>query len=282
MKDRFEIAGGTVVGYEHAKAGRNNQDAFYWTASDLAIVAIVADGCSDAPHSEVGAKIGARIVAETVSKEVENYNSSVTAFLSDPYMPYPFWDNVRIQALQELDKVVNSIRVKKQAVLDYFLFTIVGALITPWSTTIFSVGDGIIFLNGELLKIGPFLDNTPPYLGYSLLDKTPVSLKPEWLQFTVHKLINTRSVESILIGTDGLEDLDGAREQKTPSKMEVVGPVSQFWEDNRYFKNPDMIRRKLSLVNRAVTKIDWENRNITKERGLLPDDTTLVVIRRKK
>lgn len=271
MKDLFEIAGGTAVGSEHIKAGKNNQDAFYWTVSDLAIIAIVADGCSEAPHSEVGAKIGTRIVAEAINKKV-----------GDPELPYQFWDNVRIQVIRELDKIVNSVGVEKQTVLDYFLFTVVGALITPWATSIFSIGDGITFLNGELQEIGPFPDNTPPYLGYSLLGKSPDQIKPEWLRFNIHKIIDTRSIESILIGSDGLKDFISAAEQKIPGKNEVIGQTSQFWKDNRYFKNPDIVRRKLSLVNRTVTKIDWENRSAAKEHGLLPDDTTLVVIRRKK
>lgn len=281
MKNQFEIAGGTVVGSEHIKAGKNNQDAFYWTLSDLAIVAVVTDGCSEAPHSEVGAKIGAKIVAEAISNEVMDYNNIVTALLSDPDPPYPFWSNVRIRILRKLNDVLDNIGGESKTILDYFLFTVVGALITPWTTSLFSIGDGATILNGEYKKIGPFPDNTPPYLGYAMLWKAPSRIKPEWFHFTIHSILDTRNVNSILIGTDGTEDLIGAAENNIPGKKEMVGPISQFWEEDGYFKNPDMIRRKLSLVNRTVTKIDWENRSTTKEHGLLPDDTTLIVIRRK-
>ena len=282
MLDQFEIAGGSVTGYEHVKTGKNNQDAFCWAVSDLAIAAVVTDGCSDSSHSEVGAKIGAKVVAEEIIKEARDYNNSVTALLPDTYPPYPFWNNVRMRVLRKLDNIVNSIGADPKTTLDYFLFTIVGALITPWSGMIFSVGDGITFLNGEIQKLGPFPNNAPPYLGYSLLGKSPDNIRPEWLQFTVHKISDTRYIESILIGSDGLEDLINAAGENIPGKNELVGPISQFWEDDRYFKNPDMIRRKLSLINRTIAKIDWENRNVIREHGVLPDDTTLVVIRRKK
>lgn len=280
MKDLFEIAGGIVVGSEHAKAGRNNQDAFYWIVSDLAIVAVVTDGCSDAPHSEVGAKIGARIVAETISKEVGDHNNNVIALLPDP--PYPFWHNAYIQILRKLSNVLDDIGREQQTILDYFLFTVVGALITPWATSIFSIGDGFAILNSEYKKIGPFENNAPPYIGYALLGETPTGIKPGWLRFNIHSIADTRSIQSILIGTDGIEDFLNAANKKMPGKEETAGPISQFWEDDRYFKNPDMIRRKLALANRTVTKIDWENRSATKEYGLLSDDTTLIVIRRKK
>jgi hypothetical protein len=86
-------------------------------------------------------------------------------------------------------------------------------------------------------------------------------------------------VESILIGTDGVSDLIKAANCNLPGKSELVGEIGQFWEDDRYFKNPDAIRRQLALINREVTKPDWPEHQLTKEVGLLPDDTTLVVMR---
>ena len=283
MKDLFEIAGGTITGSEHIKSGKNNQDAFYWTVSENALVAVVTDGCSDAPHSEVGAKIGAKIVANAILAEV-NRNGSIIDLSPGSDPPYLFWQNVRAKLLSELDKISDILgESKKQATLDYLLFTIVGALITPLTSCIFSIGDGITYLNGKYEKIGPFPDNTPPYIGYALLWETPSSIKTEWLHFKIHSPLATRNVSSILIGTDGVNYLTETAEKNIPGKdEEKVGPINQFWEDDRYFKNPDMIRRKLSLVNRAVTKTCWADRKILREHALLPDDATLVVIRRKE
>ena len=282
MKDLFQIAGGTITGSEHVKSGKNNQDAFYWAVSENAIVAVVTDGCSDTPHSEVGAKIGAKIVADAVLMEAQSYNNIPTGLLPDPDRPDPFWHNVYVKVLSELSKISNATGIENQTIADYFLFTVVGALIRPETSSIFSIGDGVAFLNGAYGKIGPYPNNAPPYLGYALLWKTPGQIKPEWLRFTTHSLLDTASVNSILIGSDGSEDLIRAAGNNIPGKNEKVGPINQFWEDDRYFKNPDMIRRKLTLINRASARADWENRKIIKEYGLLPDDTTIIAIRRKK
>ena len=41
-----------------------------------------------------------------------------------------------------------------------------------------------------------------------------------------------------------------------------------------------MIRRRLSLINREIIQPDWINKNLTKTVGLLPDDTTLITIKK--
>jgi hypothetical protein len=54
-----------------------------------------------------------------------------------------------------------------------------------------------------------------------------------------------------------------------PGRSEDVGPLSQFWTDDAYYENRDMVRRRLAVLNRG------------RHGGLLADDTTLVVVRRK-
>jgi len=65
-----------------------------------------------------------------------------------------------------------------------------------------------------------------------------------------------------------------------PGKTELVGEVSQCWQNDRHFKNPDMVRRRLSLINKDITHLDPQTQHLVKHPGLLPDDTTLVAIRR--
>ena len=50
----------------------------------------------------------------------------------------------------------------------------------------------------------------------------------------------------------------------------MVGPLSQFWADDAFYKNRDMVRRRLAVLNRGAGP------------GLLADDTTIVVVRRKQ
>src|SRR5689334_5155578 len=60
----FEIAQGTVTGREHRREGRNNQDASHVSRTVHTLAAIVCDGCSSAPHSEVGAQLASRFLTQ--------------------------------------------------------------------------------------------------------------------------------------------------------------------------------------------------------------------------
>ena len=60
------LAGGSVTGRLHVAAGRPNQDAWHWVATDAALVACVCDGCGSSPHSELGAQLGARLLASAL------------------------------------------------------------------------------------------------------------------------------------------------------------------------------------------------------------------------
>lgn len=123
----------------------------------------------------------------------------------------------------------------------YSLFTLLGFVIAPTETVIFGCGDGVMALNGEL-KIWEFENNTPPYLIYP--DET----------IKIIARIETENLQSLLISTDGLEYWLKQRE------------IGEFWADNRYFKNPDQVRRTLAIANRKS--------------ALLKDDTTLIVVRK--
>ncbi|MDF1503681.1 protein phosphatase 2C domain-containing protein, partial [Roseisolibacter sp. H3M3-2] len=59
----FAWAAGSVAGSDHRRAGRNCQDAVRVLGDADALVAVVADGCGGAPHSEVGAHLLAQLLA---------------------------------------------------------------------------------------------------------------------------------------------------------------------------------------------------------------------------
>lgn len=223
---RIEAAAGSIVGTAHLHAGRNGQDGFAIHRAGDITVAVVTDGCGSAPHSEVGAKIGAAIVARCVAGDGLN----ATRVL----------DELRLIAAtlgDDLSRVVS----------DYLLFTVVGVLMTPAQTIIFSAGDGLFAINGIERVIGPFPGNAPPYLGYALLDGTTPA-------FTIEECLPTADVETIVIATDGAARL--------------AGSLEPFWTDELVFRNPDAVRRKLFKLTRRHTP-------------LLDDDTTIVVLRRR-
>lgn len=274
MKDLFEIAGGTIIGKDHLLVGKNNQDAFHFSINDDAVIAVVCDGCGEGKNSEVGARVGAKLITKTIAQATDRLPGREDSA--------QFWERIRQDVLAQLRVLANAMdKSLSQVILDYFLFTVVGVIINPKNLVTFSLGDGLIIVNEEAVPLGPFPNNEPPYLTYGITGSSITDKNPELLQFKINSIINTDDVQSILIGTDGVLDLMRVAELNVPGKDEVVGSISQFWENDRYFKNPDMVRRKLSLINREVIRPDWKNEKIVKENGLLPDDTTLVVIRKK-
>jgi len=273
MTNHFELAQGTLTGREHVRTGKNNQDACdCYVGADM-IIAVVCDGCSGGRHNEVGAKLGASLLVEALRRQLVSARQDDRAWrlaaslagltpaetaerspanLHDAGL----WESARRAVLRHLGLIVKRMGGHPMHIIhDHFLFTAVGVVVTPRQAALFSLGDGLIVLNGETLRLGPFPGNQPPYLGYALDERTAGRFPKNALRFQVHHVLPTDDVRCLLIGTDGVEDL---------AKM---GSLRRFWEDDRYFRNPDMIRRTLALIG--------------KDPGLLPDDTTLIVIRRK-
>ncbi len=272
---QFELAAGSVTGGQHRLTGKNNQDAFYGIRTPAETIAVVCDGCGSGAHSEVGAKIGARLVVDAIAQL--RARSPELQFWSTN----DFWQQVQQQVLQQLRTLADKMGgCTVQTIGDYFLFTVVGALLTPTVAAIFSLGDGIMAMNDRVFQAGPFPHNAPPYLAYQLLD--PSLNKTEAFQIQVHHHQPINQVETILIGTDGVIDLMQLAEKNVPGTSERVGPLAQFWKEDRYFRNPDAIRRRLARINRAVTRPNWQEHRLVKQSGLLQDDTTLVAIRRLK
>jgi hypothetical protein len=310
MKEMWEIAGGSVTGRDRLRFGKNNQDAFSWAiAKSGAMVAVVGDGCGSKTHSEVGAKIGVKLVTAAIVRQLERgedgerwrgetrgrgdaekfLNSTLNTQHSTLFIN---WQQVQQEVLMHLQGLAKAMGGDFfETVQNYFLFTIVGALVTSAGATIFTIGDGVAIANGKSIQLGPFPGNAPPYIAYGLFaPSSRPSGHPspngrgdggEGWQFQIHQQLPIDEVRSILIGTDGVSDLIEVADRNLPGKSELVGEIGQFWEDDRYFKNPDAIRRQLALINREIAKPDWQERRLTKEVGLLPDDTTLVVMRKR-
>lgn len=280
MHREFEIAGGSIVGTHHLRplALTNNQDSFYWLFNDKAIIAVVTDGCSSSPHSEVGAKLGARLIAESLTE-------CLCVYGDEGLVASSFWEDARQDVLAQLRVLAKGMAKGEcidSVIRDYLLFSVVGALITPQLASVFSIGDGVFFLNGEMAQIGPFPDNAPPYLAYALSQRLAKDFSVEALKFNVHSVLFTQELDSLLIGTDGVVKLAGSAECDFPGREKLVGPISQFWTNDQYFQNPDQVRRTLALANKPFQRVDWQKRQIVRQPGLLFDDTTLVVVRRRR
>jgi hypothetical protein len=251
----FEIAGGSVAGRAHVAAGRNNQDAFYWVCRGDRAVAVVCDGCSGGPHNEVGAKLGARLMGE-----------ALLGLLVEPRSMEEALECAGNEVLRALGALAvgmsaGSGRDYSETIAQHFLFTIVGLALAHGAATLFALGDGLVWLNGEKSELGPFANNQPPYLGYGLLTD---AREAERTTFRILAQVPQTALESALIATDGVADLDAERGRT------AHGPVSQFWTEDKFFRNPDQVRRRLTVASRRP------------EGGALSDDTTLVVVRARR
>ena len=275
MKTRFEIAGGTVTGREHVRAGRNNQDAFCWSVGPEALVAVVCDGCSSGRYSELGALLGSRLALEAMARHLPFIGHAAGGLAADA------WAGIRRDLLFQLHLVAQSLGGDPaRTVSDFLLFTIVGVVVGRDRGWLFSLGDGVAFLNGERLALGRAHDNRPAYLASTLHDGRGGLAREDG--FRIHALFPTTRLESLLIGSDGVEDLLASADRHLPGRTERVGGPSALWEDDRNFRNPDHLRRRLSLMNRDSMRPDPATGLPCRQPGLLPDDTTLVVVRRRR
>ena len=135
-------------------------------------------------------------------------------------------------------------------------------------------------LNEEEQRLGPFPENKPPYLAYAMVDSS-FSARPGSLEFQVVRVVRTEHVKSLLLASDGLEDVFACRECDIPGRSEKLGDLSQFWKNDLFFKNEDALRRRLVLANSEITKLNRSRGELERAQPLLKDDTTLVVLRRK-
>jgi len=271
----LKVSGGSVPGTDHTKPGKpgwvNNHDSFGWSQlSNDCLVAVVCDGCGSGAHSEVGAKLATQISLDLLSDATNRYMIETALKESSQTINL---ERVKTLLTSQIGVLAHSMgRSFSMIINDYFLFTMVGCIVTPVKTFLFSVGDGVFVLNGEVVRLGPFPDNAPPYISYNLLGRK--------VDIDVNRTIATSDLQSLIIGSDGAVDLIEAENKLIPRSEEKVGNILQFVSDDLYFKNKDAVRRRLSLVNKEAPEVVNGVARMTQ--GLLPDDTTLIAVRHDK
>lgn len=261
------LAAGSVIGRDHRIVPKNCQDGYYAESRGSTTVGIVTDGCGSGTHSEVGAQIGARLVCESVLAERERVGS-----LSEVR-----WGRVVNDVTSALGVLSRQMGGSLSTVVnEYFLFTVVGVVMDEAEGMFFAFGDGVVIINQQVIELGPFPGNQPPYLGYCLVGTDLATESPDLLTFREVATIPLHELDYFLIGTDGVLDLIQAEAKQKPG-LDV--PVDSIWEftDDKCFSNEVLLSRRLLLVAR-----DWHRRDAVSnqqivEAGLLPDDTTLLV-----
>jgi hypothetical protein len=273
----FEIAAGSTPGRDHLfqgglLIGKNNQDAYAWRTlhGGNTVAAVVCDGCGSHRNSEVGAKIGAALLLSAIERRLP-------AAPASQQLPAEFWETVRQDVLADIRLLARTMAGSTsvtETLAEYFLFTIVGTLVTPNACWVFSIGDGVVIVDGVLENLGPFPGNAPPYLAYGITGSN-IAEHAEMLSFKVS--MYPVLTHGVLIGSDGVGELLSLHDGTIPASTELFGDISQFWTDDRYFKNKDLVRRRLTRLNGLQIRTEGGASSFVP--GLLQDDTTLVVIR---
>jgi hypothetical protein len=182
----------------------------------------------------------------------------------------------RLDLLAHLGALAAGMGDVEDMVRRYLLFTVVGALITEREAIFFSIGDGLISANDRLVAIGPYPDNAPPYLAYSLI---PSQHCADANRFTVHLRVPTPELDRFVLGTDGAAPLlDGSL--TLPGNHEASCLSDRWWEEDLYYANPAALTNRLRVLAADAQRIDWEARRRVIGWSRLQDDATLVLGRR--
>ena len=275
----FRIASGSVIGKSHIRLGRNNQDAYAHAKIADEVFAVVCDGCGSGMNSEVGAQIGCRIILD----ELQN-NYLMMGWCEDPSQNLELaLKDIQNRIVDKILRIAYKMDVNLPSVIkDYFLFTIIVAVIGYEKSFVASIGDGFYAINDEVTSIGPFENNAPPYIAYNAIpNAVNHSIIKEKMSFKIHSVIDTKDVKNILIATDGVEDILRNELNVVPGKKSnFVGSLDQFWTNDLFFNNKAALDRRLVQLARDSSKINGGL--LVHERGYLMDDTTIISIRRKQ
>lgn len=253
----YAVAAGSVVGCEHRRCYRNNQDAVHWHSEPRVLVTAVADGCSSGRHNELGALLTVRWLTGSLPHGWEpSVRSDLSSFVHTVNKGLQTYLRLVGQFL-EADPSLWTLCVH-----DCFLATYLCAVVHSDGFFVFGVGDGVISVNGEVVVLDSGQNNAPDYVGYSLVDSGARALKP-----MIHASGETRELDTLLIGTDGLEDVLN-QSSVLLKDGRPLGDLTQFERDARYLTNPSLLQKRLNVIG------PLNNR--------LSDDASLVLLARRE
>ncbi len=288
----FEITGASVPGARHLAMLKNNQDAYMWSQATEAPIGVfvVSDGngsqAFDSKH-EVGSSIGVKVFEQQLLENSLKYSS---------YLKEGRQDLVRSKIILPAQRKLLSIIDTLMGLMDesntrvvggYFLFTLLGVIVTPTYSYFFRVGDGKLYINGQEVPIPKFNGNMPPYPAYQLLS-SEFDSSPELLEPNIDVVMSTAELNSFVLGTDGLGEMADAAGKEFPSGGFILAHPADIHSLD-LFKGEDLYIH-LKGANTPTIEASIQIHPITEQeyvqkkqiRGLIDDDCTLIALRRKE
>ncbi len=273
--EKFGMSGGTVAGSNHTRPGQfgtiNNHDSMSMIHKPEVLISVVCDGCGSAPNSEVGAKLGSKILSELIYKNIAYIARGGRKFGDNNFPGYVDGFNIiEQQFLAQISVLANSMSDSlssfRNVINDYFLFTTVGFVVLEYNTYTFSLGDGSILVNGKEHCQQEFPGNAPPYFAFKLTAPGHHDYKDLKFNVTPHE---TSNIETIMSATDGVDYINDNKDLQI--KRKAVGDSNQFLGRHFWGEGEGNVQKRLNILSRDVVKD-----GVVKP-SFLKDDTTVVV-----
>lgn len=251
LRSRFALAGASVVGPAHARAGRNNQDAWAaWVGDDLAVLA-VADGCSGGVASEVGAHVATRWV---VAQAVRRWSRERLARHEE--LARELFDGLTQQLGELAATLAPEPGQVTTVVADLLLATVLVAFVDHERISVFGVGDGLIVVDAAPVVLECDRRLGTEYLAYRLCDRADTGHDPDLIGPRLLAESRTDALRTLVLATDGAHELLPPRAGHDR--------LAALLEDGKVARRPALLQARLS--------------ELASEPGLLHDDVTLVAL----
>lgn len=229
----FRIRRGSVIGREHIRLGRNNQDGVQSGEIEIGgkkyLFGTICDGCSAGTHNEVGANLLATYICSEIP---------MILLMGAPIQDVPQALFMRcvgyLRGIASQTVVGDPLRMI-DFVKNYLLCTVIGFVINDDHCIVFSAGDGIVVLNNEITTIDQ--QNKPMYLAYQLVDRAYLDFQGGELpqSFDVTK-VETVNIQRLAVCSDGI----------------VPQAIDSLWGH----KNSLSLQRKLRVLARRKIPFD--------------------------
>jgi serine/threonine protein phosphatase PrpC len=224
----------SIVGRDHQLSFKNRQDFAHSHQTPELLVATVCDGCGESKYSEVGATlIGTYIVNFVRTLQDAKFKVIDSERLKD-LIEYELDLFVkRLLGVLFFDDVWVPERISfvKEMLLSTCLFTI----LVNDKVIVGNCGDGIIILNKQIHEIHQA--GTPEYIAYKAIPKEALEKRPTELSFFTIKVFDQNEIDSIIIGTDGIQPLidNGLDSQLYGTHKRQLQRKFNLWHDQKLF-----------------------------------------------
>jgi len=247
LRSRFVASSASVIGQMHRRRGQGGQDGSSPVVGDGWAVAIVADGVSASPGSEIGARIASRWIAAKASRELMKGTAA-----ADPAV-IAGWVDALTERLQTLSlELAWPDEDPVYAIADFFLFTLLIAVVDQDRYCVAGIGDGVVAADGRYRVLEPE-GAGPTCPMYARVDPKMLDA-PLDTSLKVHFEGRRRDVRQLVVATDGcLEFLT----QKPPQ-------LDQLFSDPVGLQRPMWLQAQLE--------------HLCARQGWPQDDTTIAVI----